>query len=336
MEATHRKRLALGLRVALALSALAAGPVLLSAQENPCQRRTLPVSVVDKNGNLVEGLTAADFRGEFRGKPVQILSVEPDQRHRRLVILVDASGSVISAPTWPMVCNISADAYRHFLDRSSMAFLVFSGTILKKVGFNSPTEDQAKLVAHLDLERETRRGEIRKTALWGALQAAIDELRPADLGDVIYVITDAGNNVYKTKPSNLRRELAESGIRLFALVIWKSGLPRIRTPDEANGSQRLLEMVRDSGGNALFLSSADPGYSDRSWSDPRDRAATLATIGQLYRQMDYLYRVEIRPEMLVDRQRNWKLEVVGKDGKPRRDVEIHYPQSLLPCRDAAP
>jgi hypothetical protein len=52
--------------------------------------------------------------------------------------------------------------------------------------------------------------------------------------------------------------------------------------------------------------------------------------------MARFYRLEISPEKPVDRARGWKLEVVGKNGKPRRDVDVRHPQTLLPCRDTAP
>jgi hypothetical protein len=305
------------------------------AQENPCERRTLPVSVVTKQGDPVDGLTAADFRGKFRGKPVQILSAEPDQRHRRIVIMVDASRSMFDPTIWSMACDIGADAYRHFRGKSSTALLVYSGTILKRVGFGGHTEDLAKLFAGLDLEKQTRPHESRKTALWDALQAAIDELHPADVGDVIYIITDAGNSGSKIEPSTLRQELAASEVRLFAFFITDP-LQGAHIPDSAQGLGILLEMVRKSGGNSVFLTSSQIGYSDQFWDRKGQGNSIPARIGRLYKEMARFYRVEIRLEKPVNRPRNWKLEVLCKNGKPRRDVVVHYPQNLLPCHDTAP
>jgi len=305
------------------------------AQENPCERRTLPVSVVDKNGNPVDGLTAADFRGKFRGKPVQILSVEPDQRHRRIVILVDASGSMIYPSVWSVVRDISVDAYRSLLGESSIALLAFSGEIRKRVGFESKAGELARMFAALDLEKERKGEERRVTALWDALRAALAELRPANLGDVICVITDGADNHSTIKPAIVERELESSGVRLFAFLI-SFDMGRAYAPEAIEGADELRRLARKTGGNPTSMSFVRDGLAKESWKSANPRAVTLAKAGRMRRRIDRFYRVGIRPEMMVDRRRDWKLEVMGENGKPRRDLDVHYPQTLLPCRDAAP
>jgi acyl-CoA synthetase (NDP forming) len=88
----------------LSLHSLLSGIVLLlwvvsnrPAQEPPCSQRTVLATVIDKPGNPVRGLSAANFRGEFRGHTVQIISATLDTRPRRIVLLVDASGSMTAA-----------------------------------------------------------------------------------------------------------------------------------------------------------------------------------------------------------------------------------------------
>src|SRR3972149_2012270 len=88
------------------LRALLAVPLLLLvgaalealAQACTCEggplRRTLAVNVLDEQGNQVSGLTAANFRAEFRGQPVKILSAALDTQPRRIVLLVDVSESM--------------------------------------------------------------------------------------------------------------------------------------------------------------------------------------------------------------------------------------------------
>ena len=66
----------------------------LLGQDLGCQRRIFPVSVTDREGSPVRDLTPADFRAELRGQAVKILSVLPDNRPHRIVILLDASGSM--------------------------------------------------------------------------------------------------------------------------------------------------------------------------------------------------------------------------------------------------
>lgn len=58
------------------------------------ERRVIPVSVVGKDGKIVEGLTAANFRGKFRGKEVTIISANLPPKPLRIAILLDTSKSM--------------------------------------------------------------------------------------------------------------------------------------------------------------------------------------------------------------------------------------------------
>src|SRR2546422_193408 len=66
----------------------------LKAGEQPCSHRIILVSVTDDKGRFAEGLTAASFVGKCRGKPVRILGASRDVSSRRIVILLDTSGSM--------------------------------------------------------------------------------------------------------------------------------------------------------------------------------------------------------------------------------------------------
>src|ERR1700728_4423285 len=71
------------------------------AQTDPCARRSVPVNVVDDRGQPVAGLTENNFTGSVRHQPVKIVSVRPDGKARRVLIVLDASGSMIDEkPIW--------------------------------------------------------------------------------------------------------------------------------------------------------------------------------------------------------------------------------------------
>ena len=68
---------------------------ILQAQLNPdCLKRTLVVNVRDRTGKLVEGLNSSSFRASLQGQQVRISSAIVRNGPRRIVLLVDASGSV--------------------------------------------------------------------------------------------------------------------------------------------------------------------------------------------------------------------------------------------------
>src|SRR5207244_7486196 len=82
-------------RVARVVLLLVGPNFLLLAQQNPdCLKRTLVVNVRDRTGKLVDGLNSSSFRASLQGQQVRISSAIVRNGPRRIVLLVDASGSV--------------------------------------------------------------------------------------------------------------------------------------------------------------------------------------------------------------------------------------------------
>src|ERR1039458_8091294 len=69
--------------------------LLLPAQQIPdCLKRTLIVNVRDRTGKLVGDLNRSSFRASLHGRQIGISSAKVRTGPRRLVLLLDASGSV--------------------------------------------------------------------------------------------------------------------------------------------------------------------------------------------------------------------------------------------------
>lgn len=305
----------------------------LHPQEAPCTTRTVIASVFDKQGNPVPGLTARNFRGKFRGKLVEILSATLDTRPRRIVLLLDASGSMgPPGEKWAATKLMSAHFVRLASSQSSVALIVFSNTILQKVGLNQDRVILLKTVAHLKDEGDGSLSPYGKTALYDAIVAGLAELGPTHLGDVIYTITDTGDNRSTAKPSKVERDLVSAGVRLFVLGTFDQ-LPRGRTPEEAEGPHQLARIVETTGGGSLALVAP---YPNRFWRGEKERQSSLQGAFALYQQMQRFYRLEIRLPSEVDKPREWKLEVVDADGKRRNDLNLTFTRRLLPCLEHPP
>jgi len=299
----------------------------LAAEDARCTTRTILATVIDRQRNVVGGLTPAHFRGKFRGKPVQILSVTPDKRHRRIVIVVDASRSMGGERgMWTLVTDLAADTFRLAPPNCSFALLVFSDTIKEWVGFNQSTTILAKKLATLQMEPNRAVG---KTALYDALTAALVELSPPHQGDTMYVITDGGDNASKTGRSELETALVTSGVRLFAFMpLTHFDLLRSRALQEATGPSAMLDLAQVTGGNVFSHTSPTTWFIP---SEKERRQQMRFALGRLYNQMGRQDRLEIRLAAPVDKPRGWKLEIVDENGKPNRELEVLYPRKLMPC-----
>lgn len=108
----------------------------LPAQDSGCAKRTVPFSVVDQEWNLVRGLSAANFRGSLHGQDVQILSAAVDTSPRHIVLLLDASGSIMGPDQeWMAAKSLSEYLIRFAPVRASIAQMAFSSVVLDTVGF---------------------------------------------------------------------------------------------------------------------------------------------------------------------------------------------------------
>jgi hypothetical protein len=138
--------------------------------------------------------------------------------------------------------------------------------------FADKTQTRAALSADFSPIRDWLNGEASrhpellkgKTALYGAILTAVKALEPADPGDAIYVITDAGENASEARASAVEKALGTSRIRLFAVILTDRPLT---TPEEQEGWAKITDMSRDSGGFATGLDAKNVFQyeSPRSW-----------------------------------------------------------------------
>src|SRR5260370_28942747 len=65
-------------------------------QEVNCQRRVLPIALRDKLNLPIQGISTADFEAKVHGKPIKILSLAPDPRPHRLLLILDTLRRICS------------------------------------------------------------------------------------------------------------------------------------------------------------------------------------------------------------------------------------------------
>jgi len=300
----------------------------LASQDDPCTQRSFLVTVIDREGHPVPGLTAANFRGKFRGKPVQIESAVFDTGPRRMVIVLDISGSMMRGNESKVARLLALDAVQMNRDDSPLALTAFATSVIASIGFDRGNlELSDRLVALLSEKSITPRNQ-GITALYDALDAAVGLLTPAQPGDIVYALTDGIDTASHVKASQVEKALVERGVRLFAAV--PAGNLGHLYRGSMEGFQRLRQMVQATGGGQLSLFSVSR-YSAVYWWNEDQKAALLSLATILYQQMRMTYRIKVQLSSDLDKPREWDLEFVNYQNQRRDDWMVLCPRKLLPC-----
>jgi hypothetical protein len=312
-------------------------PANLPAQDSGCTRRTIAVGVVDSAWNLVPNLGAANFRGKLRGHDVQILSAAVDTSPRRIVLLLDASGSMTySDQGWKTEVTVAESLIKLAPPRASIGQIGFSERVLDTQDFDQEPSALLKNLSALAKVCEEPRNSLLGTALYDAIARAQRVLGAPKVGDVIYALTDGLDNKSQAKPRMVEEDLLGAGVRLFGVFMdLNSAIRRTRMPDEV-GANQFRSIVETTGGSLLTLP-----YTKTLWPYINIKAKTADGIVDLafqrmYQQMGEFYRLDVRLPETVNKPTKWKLEVVDSDGKPMKGVEVHYPQELMSCAKVSP
>ncbi len=311
-------------------------------------QRTVVANVLTEAGQPVADVPASSFRGTFHGKSVRVLSATRDLGPRRVVVLLDASGSMLDGGAkWQLARRAVSDILNALPAKDQIALLVFAAKVDAVVGFSEGRQAIADRIAALEAGRKSFPKGSRNTALLDAMLEGLSLLQPAQRGDVIYLISDGGDNISRAKPDKVERALLATRVRLFALGLLDPrarGLPqgaggpapgvvpdrpdplgssRFPTRDELIRSSPLHDFAEDTGG-ALFTVE---GYS----FEGKRQAELNLSLRRLYSQMTQFYRLEVALTEPIDKPGRWKLKLVDDNGKEVKLWHPAYQSIFLPC-----
>ena len=296
-----------------------AGPV--RAQQNECRQRTVPVHIATRDGAPLPPLTAAHFQAAYIDKPIRVTAVSEEQKPQRLIVLLDASGSVRGGTTagWDATVEVAAQLLAA-LPPMEIALALFSEEVEPLLG---PTDARERLVAEVEKlrtgPRESPGGRRLRTALWDSLLDSAKLFGPLRPGDAIYVITDGVDNFSETRPPAVTQAFLSGGIRLFAFAIANQGF--------AYGSGELERIVEDTGGVVAAGSAGDW----RAFRAARNSSPIGSALYAQHRQILAFHRLELElPETIV-RPQSWRLSLTGLDETSLQNIELKYPARLYPC-----
>jgi hypothetical protein len=296
------------------------------------------VSLVDHWGYPQREIETATLRGDFRGKPVDILKVTRDARPRRIIILLDTSGSMLETENrkWTLALQVAGDAAAFLPPDSEVALDTFAEKIEETVDFAKGRKAVADKIIALKPGIKAVHSNLRTTGLWDSLLEALDRFGRSQPGDVVYVISDGGDNTSKTKPQAVESAYVRAGVRLFSFVLITESTLGLTIPDEVGGASTLQEIARSTGGNIIFLPAGGKLRLRNFSLDEKGKAALAYVLGGIYRQMKEFYWLEMTLPQQVDKPRDWMLKIANLSDTRRKDLELRFPPKLFPCSQPAP
>jgi Mg-chelatase subunit ChlD len=298
-----------------------------------CQQRTVIATVADARGVVPEDLTSDNFSVSHRGRAAPLLSATYSKRPRRVVVLLDVSGSMSShepgrIQKWE-VARAAAWEFFAALPLGSKAGLT---TFSEKAEIQTTLSSDLRPI-QIWLNGETARHPesfYGRTALYAAVQSAVSQLQPTEPGDAIYVITDGGENASRMSESKLEGTLGLSGVRLFVLIVPRGAFVG---EEERIGLAELLEISKRSGGFVEVLGpSINAPLSDRlAFYDDHMKERITHHSQQFSLEIEAFYLLTLQFPENPEKNQHLDINVVDARGSSRKDLSVAYPRKLSAC-----
>lgn len=283
------------------------------------------MNVRDHLGRLVAGVPPAGFRGKFHGKPITIRSVRMSDTPQRIVLLLDASGSISqSGHTWDTARMVAGDLLSNPQRRA--ATVVFASKIELSLDFSHTAEDMLHRLQNLQNVRKAISKNDRKTALLDTVMYALRLLKDPMPGDSIYAVSDGGDNSSHFHVEEVQQALLASGVRFFAFYMTDS---TFRPKEQLTGPPLLHALADNSGGAVLDL--PDTSGSILYDLSPKGRVQLFSQLAYVYDLMGHFYLLDVTLPAVVDKRRRWEWSVVDERGHARKDLDLMYPAEVVPC-----
>lgn len=316
-------------------SILALCTTAIATQDSSCLRRTLPVALRDEQNLPIQNVSVTDLQAKVHGKPVKILSISPDTRPHRLVLILDTSGSMASMEGEPPLFSLEFALASHFFEvnkqKSQIALLIFNNDVTEAVDFAQGNSAVGDKLQQISGDHNYVKTNIKgRTALRDAIFAGLLLLKHPSSADSLYVITDGGDNASKHSVADLRQRLEVSSVRLFAVLLRKDVGYRYLTPEEVSGPEELSELTEKSGGEIL-TAAAWHGKQMILSASSEAKLKSEEILARLYQTILGDQLLEIELPFPVAKDERLELKPSDRTRHEWRGAHITYPSTLNKC-----
>ncbi len=291
------------------------------AQE--CKQQNIYVSVAEANGKPVADLTENNFRLRIDTTNIRIAEFTQGEIPRRIVLVLDVSDSMRDFLSQPLRTGAAIDRFVE---------LAPPGMQIGAVIFNQQTEiipftsDKAGLSLSLSQAiKKLTSGRVGYTALFDAVQIAHRNMK-LEAGDVIYAVTDGGDQKSKARPDDVRNSAIAAGIRFFA--VYPQPPDSFVEAEEFVGPAFLQETTRRSGGTLLI---ALPIQEEKRLGALEAVPPFQVSAQNFFELMFHPYRLSFELPADFSPDQTVKVEVVDGEGKKRNGVLVLAPTQMRRC-----
>ena len=308
-----------------AIVAVVAGPSRAPAQENPCTRSTIFINVENRSGGRVNGLDAANFHGSVGKEAVQIESAEA-ARVRRIVIVLDQSGSMYVTDAYASAASLIANIVTHAPAEFQFALLTYSKSSQVR---KSLTSDRNELINALREAMAVKApdGPSATSSTLDAAIAGLELLSPSEPGGAVLLVTDGGESSSKASESDVElrftRILTSASSRQFPIT---PATPYASPEYQKALAQPLRKMVEGIGGEVFWFAGKPPVVR----IDPDQKNLPSGPAGIIEKMMTG-YRLQIATPTTVTKPVDLKLEITGNSDWNNSGIVLRYQPKLYPC-----
>lgn len=263
-------------------------------------RITTTVRLLDEHGTPIRDITPEQLNAEVGGRPAKVVSATEGTKPVT-ILMIDISSSM--EEVWPKAVAAAKQISANGGDRVAVA--VFREQVLAHASGKEATN---KLIDSLATAKTSRGG----TAIYDSLTAIASAATNPDTA--LVVISDGGDNA--------SRHSSDQTVSSFLKNRWPPVFGLILNNGDVHlHPENFKKIVAGTGGVVVYPPSASKRIVESADELSADINAPIA--------------VTLVTPQPITKPEKLKLDAVGPDGKPRRDIQIKHVAELTAC-DATP
>ncbi|HET7695228.1 MAG TPA: VWA domain-containing protein [Vicinamibacterales bacterium] len=313
------------------IAVASAGILLAAAPQQPVFRTASDavrvfVTVLDRDGRLVTGLTQDKFEVRDEGKPQPITQFDNKPQPIRLIVLLDVSGSM--AGNLPLLRGAAEQLFTRLLPGDQARVGSFGHEVVLAPAF---TSDRRELTASLP----TAIAPDAPTPLWRAVVQAIRAFDGADdRRKVILVLSDgkdSGPISFRDRPSSQADAIdraRDEDVMIYGIGMRSRGARPPQTGAGPGGLQAMLLADMPDPGLARVAEETGGGYTEIRFG--QDLGAAFAAVAD---ELHTQYLLAFAPPQRDGKVHDVSVRVSEKGLKPRARRSYVAPKAERPASD---